>query len=271
MVSVKKSPNIMSTTGRIPVIAAPTPTPVNPASEMGVSITRSLPNSSTRPDKTLNGVPASATSSPMMHTRGSRRISSASASRTACANVNSRLPFSASTSGIDVLLRLLHAGIRRGDRKVHRGLHFLSDFRFDLRKPRGFREILFHHPLPMQLDGIALPLPLLFFLLRPVILAIDVSDVMSCVAIRVADQESGAVAAPRAFHQFASRRMHRAYVLAVNTLRGNSKCASAVQNIPRSRFRVVRVLVVQIVFANVDHRQLPQRRQVHDFVEHSLP
>jgi len=40
------------------------PIPVKPASEIGVSITRSAPNSSTRPDSTLNGVPASATSSP---------------------------------------------------------------------------------------------------------------------------------------------------------------------------------------------------------------
>src|SRR6266852_2946494 len=173
MVSVKKSPNMMSITGRIPVIAAPTPTPVNPASEIGVSITRSLPNSSTRPDKTLNGVPASATSSPRMHTRESRRISSANASRTACANVNSRLLFSAKTSGIHVLLRLVHAGVRRGDRKVDRRLHFFSHFHFDLRENRRIGEILLHQPLPKQLDGIALGLPLLLFLFRAVILAID--------------------------------------------------------------------------------------------------
>ena len=33
---------MMSTTGRSPVIAAPTPMPVNPGSEIGVSITRDL-------------------------------------------------------------------------------------------------------------------------------------------------------------------------------------------------------------------------------------
>ena len=48
---------MMSTTGRMPVIAAPTPRPVMPASEIGESITRSVPNSSTSPDSTLNGVP----------------------------------------------------------------------------------------------------------------------------------------------------------------------------------------------------------------------
>ena len=75
-----KSPNMMSTTGRMPVMAAPTPIPVMPASEMGESITLSVPNSSTRPLSTLKGVPASATSSPMMNTLGSRRSSSARAS-----------------------------------------------------------------------------------------------------------------------------------------------------------------------------------------------
>src|SRR5438309_11324921 len=91
MARVMKSPNMMSTTGRIPAMAAPTASPVMPASEMGESMTRAGPNSSTRPDSTLNGVPASATSSPMMNTVGSRRISSASASRTACPNVISRV------------------------------------------------------------------------------------------------------------------------------------------------------------------------------------
>ncbi len=55
---------MMSTTGRRPAMAAPTARPVNPASEIGVSTTRSLPNSSNSPFTTLKGVPASATSSP---------------------------------------------------------------------------------------------------------------------------------------------------------------------------------------------------------------
>ena len=46
---------MMSTTGRRPVIAAPTPRPVKPGSEIGVSMMRSLPNSSTSPFSTLNG------------------------------------------------------------------------------------------------------------------------------------------------------------------------------------------------------------------------
>src|SRR5207302_1819719 len=119
---------MMSTTGRSPVIAAPTPIPVNPASEIGVSSTRSRPNSSTNPDRTLNGVPASATSSPKMHTRLSRRISSASASRTACAKVNSR----AGSSGIYVLVRLFRLGVRRSNRKFNCRFHLHSHVLADL-------------------------------------------------------------------------------------------------------------------------------------------
>src|SRR6202162_4264212 len=138
MVRVKKSPNMMSTTGRIPVIAAPTPTPVKPASEMGVSITRCAPNSSTKPDNTLNGVPASATSSPKMQTVESRRISSASASRTACAKVSSRVPL----SGIDVVTHLVGIRIGRGDGKLHSRLHFFSNFVLDRSQRAGVGESL---------------------------------------------------------------------------------------------------------------------------------
>src|ERR1700674_3028135 len=166
MVSVRKSPNMMSTTGRKPVMAAPTPTPVNPASEIGVSTTRAAPNPSTSPDSTLNGVPASATSSPKMHTRESRRISSASASRTACANVSSLV----ATSGINVLVHLVCCRIRRGDRKLHRRLHFRSHFFLDFLQLSLIRKLLFHKPLRKVLDRIPRRLPLLLFLLRTVIL-----------------------------------------------------------------------------------------------------
>src|SRR6185503_16459434 len=57
---------------------------------MGVSTIRCVPNSCTSPSSVLNGWPASATSSPMRNTRGSRRISSAIASLTASPYVSSR-------------------------------------------------------------------------------------------------------------------------------------------------------------------------------------
>src|ERR1700690_1405059 len=158
MVRVKKSPNIMSTTGRRPAIAAPTPIPGNPASEIGVSSTRSEPNSSPRADRTLKGVPASATPSPKIQTRESRRISSASASRTACANVSSR-------SGIYVLLYLIDAGIRCGDGELHCGFHFGAYFGSNVPKCGVVGVALRDQPIGMQFDGIAFRLPVLLFLL----------------------------------------------------------------------------------------------------------
>src|SRR4026207_529776 len=64
---------------------------------------RSVPNSCTSPTRVLKGCPASATSSPMRKTRGSRRLSSAMASLTASPYVSSRslMRISSSTTLFD--------------------------------------------------------------------------------------------------------------------------------------------------------------------------
>src|ERR1700686_1898155 len=212
MVSVRKSPNMMSTTGRRPVMAAPTPTPVKPASEIGVSTTRSAPNSSTKPESTLNGVPASATSSPKMQTRESRRISSASASRTACANVISR-------SGIDVLLHLIDARIRRRNGEFHRGFHLGARLGGNLIEDCRVGMPLREQPFHMQLDRIALRLPVLLFLLRAVIFAIDVAHVMPAVAVGVGLQKCRPLPGARPFDQSRCDFIHGAHILTVDQCR----------------------------------------------------
>src|ERR1700687_2394544 len=258
---------MISTTGRKPVIAAPTPIPVKPASEIGVSITRSAPNSSTRPDNTLNGVPASATSSPKIHTRESRRISSASASRTACANVSSLV----ATSGINVLVHLVYSRIRRGNRKFHRRLHFRLHFLLDLLQLSFIRKHFLAQPLRKVLDRVPLRLPFKLFLFRTVIFAVDVADVMPRVAIRVAHQKRRPFALPRPLHQPVHRRVHGSHVLPIHTFRLHSKSSSPRRNVSRCGLRIMRVFRIKIVLANVDHRQFPERRQVHHFIENSLP
>ena len=70
---------ISSTTGRRPVIAAPTPMPTIVFSEIGVSRTRFSPNSSSRPAVTLKAPLKTPMSSPMRNTFSSRCISSRSA------------------------------------------------------------------------------------------------------------------------------------------------------------------------------------------------
>src|SRR5271163_1686159 len=212
MVSVRKSPNMISITGRIPVIAAPTPTPVKPASEIGVSITRETPNSCTKPDNTLKGVPASATSSPSMHTRASRRISSASASLTAWAKVNSRC----AVSGIYVLCHFIDGGIRRSDGEIYGGGHLLTHLFADDVKRLGIREAVAEQPVGENFQRIAVGLPLLFFLLGTVVFAIDVADVMPGVAVGVADQEGRTLPGTRASNHFCCYGVHGAHVLPVH-------------------------------------------------------
>src|SRR5580704_1262520 len=166
MVSPMKSPNMMSITGRRPVIAAPTATPVKPASEIGVSSTRLAPNSSTRPVRTLNGCPASAISSPRIKTRGSRRISSARASRMACAMVSSRVataspPF----SSVDILIHLVDAGIRGGHSELHAVIDLSLHLVVQLVERGAIGQTFGHEPLAHDPKRIALGLPLLLFLL----------------------------------------------------------------------------------------------------------
>src|SRR5713101_1886943 len=264
MVRVMKSPNMISTTGRRPVIAAPTATPVNPASEIGVSTTRLAPNSSTNPERTLKGVPASATSSPMMHTRESRRISSASASRTACANVSSR-------SGIDVLLHLVDVRIGRGNGELHRRLHDGENFGCNLFQGCSVSIALLKQPLRQYENGIAIRFPKMFFLFGAIVFAIDIADMMAAVAVGIALQEGGADAAASAIHKTLRNFMNRAHVLSVHSRGFDTECRSPAENSARRGLLIVRVLVVLIVFADVNHGQLPQLRQVHYFVERSLP
>src|SRR5580704_17034549 len=266
MVSMMKSPNIMSTMGRRPVMAAPTATPVKPASEIGVSSTRSVPNSSTSPESTLKGVPASATSSPRMQTRGSRRISSASASLTACAKVSSRTR----VSGINVLLRFFGFWIRSSDRKIHRSLHLRANIGFDGCQSVGVCEFFSDQPSGEKLNGVAFSLPLLLLLLGTVIFAVDVADMVSRVAISIAKQKRGAFALARAFHQARCGGVDGADVLSIDTFRRDAEGLAAGKHVSGSGFGEMRIFGIVVVFTGVNYRQFPERGEVHYFINDAL-
>ena len=87
-----KSQIWISTTGRMPATAAPTPAPTKVASEMGVSRTRCSPKRSRSPLVTWKIPPISPTSSPMTNTRESRAISWWSASLRASLIASCRVP-----------------------------------------------------------------------------------------------------------------------------------------------------------------------------------
>src|SRR6266851_10141723 len=257
---------MISTTGRSPVIAAPTPMPVNPGSEIGVSITRDFPNSSTIPDRTLNGVPASATSSPMMNTLGSRRISSDSASRTASAIVNSRT----ATSGIHILPYLIRSRIWGLQSKCNRRVDFRFRLSLDFVELRLRSEFLAQQPFAQHRDRIALGSPMLFFLFGPVVFAAHVADMVAVIPVRVAQKKRGALSGACLFYHAARNCVHRAYILPVHAFGRDPKCRRPRQDLTRGRLGKMRILVVHIIFANVNHRQIPKAREVHHFVKQPL-
>src|SRR2546430_6645115 len=117
-----KSANWISATGIRPFRAAPIATPTIADSASGVSSTRPSPNRPCRPSVARNTPPLRPTSSPSTHTRSSRSISSASASRTPSISV---------LTAMSALLReqvapqvgrdRLGGGLRGPDRLVHLG------------------------------------------------------------------------------------------------------------------------------------------------------
>src|SRR5215510_11293596 len=236
---------MMSTIGRIPVIAAPTAIPVKPASEIGVSSTRSLPNSSTSPVRTLNTVPASAMSSPHMKTRESRRISSAIASRTASPNVSSRV--AVTTSGIDIVIYLVRRWVGSRSRKLYGSIDLRFDFFLNTVELRAIRKFLFHKPIAEQRNRIALGLPHLLFLFRAVVFATDVAHMVSQEPIRLANKKCGSGARSYLANDIFCCRIDSSDILPINASALDSKSRRARQHVAGNRLRVVCVFVVKVV------------------------
>src|SRR4051812_30166733 len=266
MISVTKSPNMMSTTGRMPVMAAPRPSPAMPASEIGESTIRSVPNSSTRPARTLNGVPASATSSPITKTVGSRRSSSAIASWTACASVSSRTPAVVEALSVDILGHLARLRERRRQGVLDRR----RDLGLD-RRPHALHLVVIERQLPCEeRDRIALADPALLLVLRAVVAAIDVADVMAVIAVGGAHEEARAVAGATAPDGAGGCVVDREDVLSVDLDGRDSEGLGPRGKRAGRHVEVARVLVVEVVLADVDHGELPDRRHVHHLVEQPL-
>src|SRR3954452_21468538 len=243
MISVRKSPNMMSTTGRIPVIAAPSASPAMAGSEIGEAITRSGPNSSTRPDITLNGVPASATSSPMMYTVGSRRSSSASASFTACDCVITRVPGGACVSSVDIVGHLRCSRERRVERELDAGRDLVARLGGDRLELLGRGKAGLHPPRPEPGERIAVRLPVLLLVLGAVVGTVDVTDVVTVVAVGVGDDERRPAALAPARDGAAHAPVDCEHVLSVDLLGRDAEGAGAGADLAGRRLRVVRVLV----------------------------
>src|SRR6267378_1518317 len=259
---------MMSTTGRIPVIAAPRPMPVKPGSEIGVSITRSGPNSSTRPRKTLNGVPASATSSPMTKTRGSRRISSASASRTASAIVSSRS--ATACSGIDMHGHFFRFRIWSIERELDAIGDLGPDLLFDAIKGRGIGLAILYQRLAEDLQRVVVLRPTALLVLGAVVRAVDIAHMMAVLPVGTKVQERRPFLGPCPFDRRPGRVIDTPHVLAVSVRERDPESGCPKRDVAGGRLLIVRVLVVHVVLADVDHGQLPQRGHVHALVDDAL-
>src|SRR5581483_7218643 len=155
---------VISTMGRIPVIAAPTAAPTNPASEIGVSSTRPSPTSSARPysDQSCDRM-----SSPITKTRSSRSISSRIASWMASRYEISRGMLVPNARGrIEVVPQLGCARVLALLGEPDRLVHFEDDLALNLLAALGAVG-QFHHPRPHDLDGVPPP-PLGDLLVAPV-------------------------------------------------------------------------------------------------------
>ena len=158
--------------------------------------------------------------------------------------------------------------MRELDRLLDLRLHFGSSIRSSRARSASFCST---SHLAISLIGIALGLPQLLFLLGAVVLAVHVADVVALVAVGVAQEEGRTFArggrdrrCPWPSHGPSARPARR------RCWPGNAEAGGPRHDVAGERLRVVRVLVVEVVLADVDHGQLPQRGHVHDFVEQAL-
>ena len=86
----------------------------------------------------------------------------------------------------------------------------------------------------------------------------------------MAEEKGRTVTPPRALDERSHRGVDGAYVLAVDARGAQPERRRPRQDVARRCLCVVGVLVVQVVLAHVDDRQLPQLREVHRFVQDAL-
>src|SRR5262249_11770156 len=126
---------------------------------------------------------------------GSRRISSAIASRTASPKpMSSRAAGGFAVSSINVLVDFVGIGIRSRDGELDGGVHLGSELGANLLERRRVGEAFLQEPIVENLDWIAIADPLLLLGFRPIVGARDVANVVAVVAVGIEEHERGAAA-----------------------------------------------------------------------------
>src|SRR5581483_6415404 len=103
--------------------------------------------------------------------------------------------------GIDILLYLASIRVRCAERELLSCLDLSLHPLFDLIKCAPVGHSLLNQPVCEQFQRIAFSLPLFFFFSRTIIGTLDVADVVSHVAVGIAEYEGRSFALPRPRHQ----------------------------------------------------------------------
>src|SRR4051812_33434837 len=256
--SGRKSPNMISTTGRRPATALPNAAPASASSEIGVSNTRSAPCFSISPGVTANTPPAAATSSPKKITESSRASSSSSACRIASRN---------STSATLELRRL----VRLGERRLDGGCRDLADLVVDL---------LLERVEPGLVDAVALDQPAApdqQRIARAPLVELTGLAVAPRIAARVPDEairhrldELRALAAPRPLDRLGRDLAHLPDVVAVDRDRRDPERRRAVGDLAGGDVLVGRELAVAVVLAHEHDGEAEDLGEVQALVEVAL-
>src|SRR5581483_8715360 len=252
-------------------MAAPAATPAMAASEIGVSSTRSWPNSFSRPSVTVNAPPkppGTPMSSPSRMTRSSLRISSRSASRSASTTVSRRsvVPCSSIVRGcVDIVQAILGFRARACFCECHGLIKLAFDILFHplelFRRNQAFRfaeDLIAHQRVS--------PAPILYLLLGAIVPRVAAG--VSGEPVGLQFEQRGTTARTRSFRGFRHSVVDHFHVVAVHGAARNSICRAA-RAAPRhtGHFLNGGGCSVAVVLADEDDGKIPYRRDIHSLVE----
>src|SRR5256886_7946716 len=258
MVRGRKSPNMISKTGRLPQTALPNAAPARASSEIGVSRTRSGYFSHSR-GVTAKTPPAFATSSPKKMTDSSRASSSSSASRMARRNSISAI--------LELPRRCIGLRERRGQSLLTNPIQLRAhvlDNALDLRLGDA---MLLDQPAATNRERV-FQAPTVQLTLRPVLARVAAGMANKAIGQRL--DEARAIATARRLHRLPRGRPHHPQVVAVQGLRWDLHRQRARDDAAGGDRGKRRVLAVAVVLADINYREVPDFCEVEALVEIAL-
>src|SRR5258708_12209422 len=126
-------------------------------------------------------------------------------------------------------------------------LNFSLHLLLDLFKGSTFCYTLFNQPVSQQLQRITFRLPLLFLFFRAIITALDVTNVVSKVAVRIAEHKSWSLTLARTRNQALRRSINCANILAIHLSGQYAKSPGSATYPTAHRLRIVATLAVQVL------------------------